>query len=186
MIYFKYKNIYIFLGLICLLSFLIVFTLTNYFEITASKKLLNEDNLLNNINELTIVAQEYYVMCGHFKELERVNIIESDEIALKNYKTKYSNEKGWIMNRNGNTIFFSLPVNELCDEDKLKRHFAVKDGYLVIYQGPVGSVGKLLKITDIKVEKLPKEWKEKIENNLVDFNNEKELLNALDTLDEYM
>ncbi len=184
---FKQKNIYIFFCLIFLLSCMFVYCFTSYGELKASKKLFDEDNncLLNETHKLTIIVQKYYVMCGHFKELERVKILETDKLILKKYINKYSKEKGWLVNRTENTLIFSLPVNDLCDEDKLKRHFAFEDGFLVIYQGPVGTVGKLLKITDIKKEKLPHEWKEKIEKKLVDFNSEQELLQALDTLDEY-
>jgi fatty acid/phospholipid biosynthesis enzyme len=70
-------------------------------------------------------------------------------------------------------------------KDAKKRHLGVAGEFVSIIEGPVGVDGEVLEILDIKVANLPKEWQEKVRKGELDFSSEQELLEALDSIDEY-
>lgn len=188
MIWQKYKHIIIAFGLTGMLSLLIMFIATDYYYPSSANKPLQyqeKKDLTEKKQDVLLVAQKYYTLCGHFEEKEKALYPAMEQLPLEEFKKKYSAEDGWILSKTSDMIVFSLPVNELCPADRVKRHLSFKDGYVAVYQGLVNSSGPLLRITSIKKENLPDDWKRKIANNQVDFSNEQELLQALDSLDDY-
>lgn len=173
-----------------LFSFAIAFWLSNssYWQ-DIVKKPLGEQNLEINqaqavgmIPKNTKIKQElYYTRCKH---LEQKEIIAGDvypdinEEALKTQGwTLYHNDDGSI------TIF--KEVDGLCTVDMNKRHLGQSGEYVAILEGPVGVEGDLLEVLDIRVDKLPQEWQDKVRKGELDFSSEQELLEALDSIDEY-
>ena len=72
-------------------------------------------------------------------------------------------------------------------EEKIneKLHLRVVGGYIAVYQGPSIYRENLLFITEIPIWVIPEKWREAILSGETFFNDEKELLQALDSLDEF-
>lgn len=125
-----------------------------------------------------------YSTCGHLiKQAEdEINLGEQKEIDLG---SEYPEDAGWNVVIEGESIKLIQKLEGLCPKDEGVRWLGVQKGFLAIFQGPAYLDGPLLKITDIKVEGLPLEWQEKVYNKTLEFSTEFELLEALDSLDEY-
>ncbi len=128
-----------------------------------------------------IIEQIYYTKCHHLTKRE---ILASELLPEANEQTL--KKEGWAIYHNSDgSITISKNVEGVCPEDMKKRHLGVSGEYVAIYEGPVGVPGKLLKVLDVKVAKLPKEWQEKVKKGELNFSSEEELLQALDSIDEY-
>ena len=66
-----------------------------------------------------------------------------------------------------------------------KLQLRVVGDYIAVYQGPSTDRGNLLFITEIPIWVIPEKWREAILSGETFFNDEKELLQALDSLDEF-
>jgi len=66
-----------------------------------------------------------------------------------------------------------------------KLHLRVVGDYVAVYQGSSTYREKLLFITEIPIWVIPEKWREGILSGETFFNDEKELLQALDSLDEF-
>jgi len=127
-----------------------------------------------------VIEEIYYLKCQHLKKREilAAELPELSEQALKG--------QGWaVYHNNDHSITIFKNVDGLCPEDANKRHLGVSNGFVAIFEGPVGTPGKMLEVLDIKVERLPKEWQEKVKKGELNFSSEQELLEALDSIDEY-
>lgn len=182
------------IGITFIAAWLVSFALSYWFSQTAFwqdyvKKPLVEQNLSPNqaqavdtIPGQTKIKEEiYYTKCKHLIQREILAEVEypgADEETLKS--------AGWTLyhNRDGSITIFKN-VDGLCPEDAQKRHLGVSGEFVSIVQGPVGVDGELLQVLDIKVSRLPKEWQEKVRKGELDFSSEQELLEALDSIDEY-
>lgn len=130
---------------------------------------------------------EFYKLyngCGHLiKQREYETLLnELDKMELH---TRYPAEAGWDINYKGNTVKLVQRVEGFCPIDKEIRHLGVKEGFLTIFIGPAYLDGPIKKITNIRIDSLPVELQQKIYNRSLEFSSEAELLEALDSLDEY-
>lgn len=64
-------------------------------------------------------------------------------------------------------------------------HLGLANGKVAVFQGPAGGNGPLIRELPISWDSLPPQWQEDIQQGLIEFKNEKELKEALDSLDEY-
>lgn len=131
-----------------------------------------------------IELYKLYSICDHLiKQTEyEINLNGLKELDLFN---KYSEDAGWKIAIEDENIRLTQKIDGLCPKDGNARYLGVQNGFLSIYQGPAFLEGPLVKITDIQVDNLPLEWQEKVYNKTLEFSNESELLEALDSLDEY-
>ena len=99
---------------------------------------------------------------------------------------RFPPDEGWVLdNLNTNRVLLYQKVEGLCPDDTLKRHLGTKGNYVAVFRGPIGINGGLERVTTIKLEQLPPEFKLKLINGEMDFLNEDELMDALDSIDEY-
>jgi len=66
-----------------------------------------------------------------------------------------------------------------------KLHLQIVGDYVAVYQGSSNYRENLLFITEISIWVIPEKWREAILSGETFFNDEKELLQALDSLDEF-
>ena len=131
------------------------------------------------------VLERYYRACGHREPLPLPAGVQWRWGDEENLALLFPPEEGWRLIREGERLVISQEVDGLCPVDAPKRHLAVKDGLVAVYQGPAGSLGPLLKVTSLPFAALPPHWQEKITGNKAEFNSEQELLQAMDSLDEF-
>lgn len=129
--------------------------------------------------------EKYYRLCGHREALPLPAGVKWNWAGLEELHILFPASEGWRITWEGERLVITQEIDGLCPTDSPKRHLAVKDGMVAVYQGPAGSLGPLMRVTNIKVTALPRGWKEKIESGQVEFNSEKEMLEALDSLDEF-
>lgn len=171
-------------------GFTLSYVLTNsgFWQETHKKPLgdkplsLNESRTVGVLpKEIRIREEVYYSKCRHLIQRETsVGELGSDidEESLK--------KSGWTLyhNHDGSITIFKT-INGLCPEDAEKRHLGVAGEFVCVVAGPVGVEGEILEVLDIKVANLPLEWQEKVKKGELAFASEKELLEALDSIDEY-
>ncbi|WP_227765820.1 hypothetical protein [Zhaonella formicivorans] len=182
----KYSYIYLALGIIAILSFTLFYFITPGLiapdftsEIKETEPASVKDESLGLVE-----IYKHYEICNHtVKEQEFKTIL--DDKRLAELKIQFPSEEGWSIESNLNSVRIERRIDELCPEDAEKRHLAAAGEFLAVFKGPVGVNGGLERITDIRIQSLPAEWQEKVYRGLLDFSSEAELLEALDSLDEY-
>lgn len=134
--------------------------------------------------EADIIFGAFYLACDHLiketpkQDLRGLNL----DALLKIFPSK----EGWVVDTlNPQHIIIYQKKEGLCPADSLKSHLGISGDYVAVYRGPIGLNGGIERVTDIRVDELPAEFKEKIKNGDLDFANEAELMDALDTMDEY-
>ncbi|WP_028309411.1 hypothetical protein [Desulfitibacter alkalitolerans] len=136
-----------------------------------------------------LVIKRFHTICGHFEELDpktlTVNIADTNNIGVEELIREFPPEDGWILDFVEGKWIATQITDTLCVADRLKRHLRVVDEYIAVYQGPPTYKENLLFITEISIWDIPEKWREAILSGETFFNNEKELLQALDSLDEF-
>lgn len=124
--------------------------------------------------------QVYYQKCRHLvnREVDKEDLLYG--LSIEELKAQ-----GWSVYENGDeTVIFKL-VNEVCPEDKKKRHLGAAGDYVAVFEGPVGVAGEQIEVLDVLVDSLPVEWQVKVRQGELGFVSEADLLQALDSIDEY-
>ncbi|MGI6684972.1 MAG: hypothetical protein ACOX47_05765 [Bacillota bacterium] len=176
------------------LAWLVSFTLSywvadsTFWKDYIKKPLIEQNPVINQAQAVgmipgnTKIKEEiYYTKCKHLIQRE---IMAEEAYPEANEETLKA--EGWTLyhNRDGSITIFKN-VDGLCPEDAQKRHLGVSEEFVCIIEGPVGVDGDILEILDIKVNNLPQEWQDKVRKGELDFSSEQELLEALDSIDEY-
>jgi hypothetical protein len=115
---------------------------------------------------------------------------------------RYPDTQGW-------SVFFDLPAElvvveqpgTFCAEHAGYRHLGVYDGWVAVYEGPLGGGGQLRQVVELPLDSLPESWRRKlcqaaafqaqppeIQAELrreMEFSDEKDLYSALENLDEW-
>jgi hypothetical protein len=151
----------------------------NYQQETISYKDANKPVYIQAI-------QKRYTLCGHITPLE-FQTEQLNVLNLEDLKRAFPAEAGWKIEPDPTgAITITQIIYGLCPVDAQKRHLGELAGFVSVYIGPAGTNGGLDRITNIKLINLPKDWQQLIKNNAIEFANEKDLLEALDNLDEYL
>lgn len=129
--------------------------------------------------------EKYYRACGHTYPLPLPAGVRWQWAGQKEMTALFPPSEGWRLTQEAGRLVATQEVDGLCPVCAPKRHLAVKDGLVAVYQGPAGSLGPLLKVTGLKITALPANWRSRIQAGGAEFNSEQELLEALDSLDEY-
>lgn len=174
------------LGLVWVISFVFAFLAASHSNSPLYTEALSKTKQKEESKNPVVIVQKYYTLCGHFAEEDLVINTKGESLDIDHLREKYPASEGWIINRTEDKIVFTLPVDMLCPNDRRKRHLKIKDGYLAIYKGPADTGGPLIEITGIKKDLLPENFQKKVEGNGMTFASEKELLQALESLDEYI
>lgn len=139
----------------------------------------------NTEKEVHIVMEKYFTACGHVKPVILPGGVRATWDREGDLNKMFPPDKGWRIQRVGGNLKISQEIDGLCPECLPKRHLGIKDGFISIYEGPAGSLGKLLRVTGIRISSLPPLLQEKIRSGQAEFHTEKELMEALDSLDEF-
>ncbi|WP_338835369.1 hypothetical protein [Neomoorella thermoacetica] len=129
--------------------------------------------------------EKYYRGCGHTYPLPLPPGIKWQGSGKEEMTSLFPPAEGWRLRQEAGRLVATQEVDGLCPVCAPKRHLAVKDGLVAVYQGPAGTLGPLLKVTGLKISALPANWQSRIQAGEAEFNSEQELLEALDSLDEY-
>ncbi|MBO8159932.1 hypothetical protein [Thermosyntropha sp.] len=161
--------------------------LLDFYDNAGDKKPVVEIADKNNIiNEDTqVIYEEVYIKCGHvtiseFPERERLNGKSPDEI-----KKMYPESSGYEVNFQDNTLIIRQSINGWCPAEQEKRRLKDYRGYVAVYKGPPEEE-VLEKVTNIKIENLPVDERNRIRRGDYEFENENALKDALENFDEYM
>ena len=85
------------------------------------------------------------------------------------------------------TMYSPTDLQSIATEERIneKLHLRVLGDYIAVYQGASTYRENLLFITEISIWVIPEKWREAILSGETFFSDEKELLQALDSLDEF-
>lgn len=152
----------------------------------------------------TVVREEYAYLCGdvHIVYLGRAprEMMGLDRAALEQ---KYPAREGWTVEMDRGTLILRKQCQEFCPEHKNYRHLGISEGYLAIFEGPLGNNRKLLRVEKaIPVEKLSPEYQIKLAQAMdferqlpeiqallrkeLEFSSETALQAGLENLDEHL
>ena len=181
-----------FILIVLFICFVLSGLVGNYYSNNINSQSKNDETLQSTkpyeaqqVSQSTdIVYGIYYLSCNHLiKGTPDASIIGQNIDSLVK---KYPPEDGWVVdNLNPKHILIYKKQTGLCPNDIGKRHLGIQGEYVAVYRGPVGINAGIERVTEIKVQQLPQEFREKVKLGLLDFANENELMEALDTIDEF-
>ena len=197
----EFKHIFFMFGIFILVGFIAGYASTadislNQYAVENHNSSSEEENLeiLENNNSgdnfrpeqiyREVKAQKLYEKCGHTEATEIKGLEEG--LMVNEIRDKFSEEDGYLVEDTGEYILVTEKASGLCPNDRKKRHFSIFGGYLAARKGPAGINGEILEVTDIRVRDLPLELQLRINNELIEFESEEEMYQALDSLDEYI
>jgi len=188
----KYRYILITFAATLLISFGLVYLLVDsLYSHQVEKKPWNnnENNNFSSSQPVGVISLDtrineliYYKKCRHLLIREDVqNEYLNDGVDLETLKVQ-----GWTVIHDGDKkISLFKELEQLCPDCAEKRHLGPAGENVAIFEGPVGVPGKRLEVLNIKINSLPPEWQEKVRKGTLGFSSEQELLEALDSIDEY-
>jgi len=140
-----------------------------------------------HVNPATrVIIDDSYPACNHTvtHQLPPTSVLlGKDMTALARI---YPKNEGWSLQlERSNTVHLRHRLEGLCPADDQKRHLSVINGYLAIYKGPAGLNGGLVRITSTPLKTLPPYIQDRIRGGTMEFTNEDELMQALDSFDEF-
>lgn len=159
---------------------------------------------IDRVSSGTVVREEYEYLCGdvHIVYLGRAprEVVGLDRAALEQ---KYPAGDGWTVEMGRGTLVLRKQCREFCPEHKNYRHLGISEGYLAIFEGPLGNNRKLLRVEKaISVEKLSPEYQIKLAQAMdferqlpeiqallrkeLEFGSETALQAGLENLDEHL
>jgi len=120
----------------------------------------------------TVIRKEIRYLCG-----DRVSTripTTSDLVGLDfaSLVSKYPPEAGWSIDDTvKNTLVLARMEQRVCPYHQDFRHLGIHDGFLAVYEGPLGHDYKVLQREDINVSSLPPEIQEDLKMAM-DYNNQ--------------
>ncbi|MGI6712708.1 MAG: hypothetical protein ACOX4L_08355 [Bacillota bacterium] len=184
----KYRHIVINFLIAWIISFGLAYCIFSFvFLNQAGKKPMDKNNIstIQTLSTITcdtkVKEQVYFKKCKHMVTKNEVQNKYCNGQSVQNLK-----DQGWAVFYEGDkkiTIFKEL--DQLCPDCATKRHLGVQGEFVAVIEGPVGIPGKQLEVLSIKISSLPHEWQEKVRKGELGFSSEDELLEALDSIDEY-
>lgn len=170
----------------------------------AMKPVLSADKVEPLVKPTTSLRQENeYTACGdvevYYRGPATEDLIGLDENRLQ---MKYPRQDGWSITVHNDEVVITRQVDGLCGMHNEYRHLGIHEGYLAVYQGPLGYDDLLLRLeTSIDVNLLPEPFLEKLHKanafevlspdkkldlqNALEFTDEQSLNALLENFDEY-
>ncbi len=150
----------------------------------------------------TVIRKEIRYLCG-----DRVSTkipTTSDLIGLEfaGLVRKYPPAEGWnIDDTEKNTLILARVEEQVCPYHRDFRHLGLSDGFLAVYEGPLGYSLKVLQREDITADSLPPEMQTDLSmamdydnqspdiqgklKSMYEFESEAQLNSALENFDEF-
>ncbi|WP_418792241.1 hypothetical protein [Phosphitispora sp. TUW77] len=197
------KGIYVGIAVIVLMCFASAYSIyskNGYRPGTTASK--NTGEVRPAIGKDTMIFEEIRYACGD-KVTSRIPTT-SDLIGMEfaELVSEYPSEEGWsIDDTKENTLILARAEQRVCLYHRDYRHLGTSDGFLAVYEGPLGCNYKVLLREDIMVENLPPELQNELAmttdydnqtqdtqgllKSLYEYDTEEELNMALENFDEF-
>jgi len=137
-------------------------------------------------NNTQVIYERQYQRCGHVVISEFPNTIELIGKTVDEIRQLYSEQNGYTVKIEANTITLRQIVDDWCPQEYEKTRLKEYQGHLAVYKGPDTAHDELMRVTTIRIDALPNDIAEAIRNGQYEFENEAKLNDALESLDEYM
>lgn len=167
---------------------------------TAAKKLVEKAPV---ISETTVIEQEIIFACN---DKVTTTIPTTSKYIGLDYKAvakEFPAEEGWVIDDSvNNRLVISRHEAALCPYHRQFRHLGIDEGFLAIFEGPLGFNDKVLQRESVPVYLLPPETQEDLNKamnysqqnpdvqqklkNQLEFEEENQLGTVLENFDEYM
>lgn len=138
--------------------------------------------LLEGMNRV-VEGRSHYSLCNHWEPL---NLENFQDVTSDNLLDTFPPDQGWSIEDAGNKLLITKNINGLCPADEKQRHLGQFGDFIAVVKGPVGINGGIIEVTDIKISGLPENFRQQAELGTLDFPDGQSLLEALDSLDEYI
>lgn len=136
--------------------------------------------------ETKITLQEFYTICRHTLPLSLPAKEKLWGKTLAELTVIFPAEKGWLLDVPApGELVLTREVPGLCPRDSGKHHLGFMGDYVAVYQGLPEAAGGIIQILPVEREKLPRSWRDKIGQGEVVFEGKEDLMEALDSLEEY-
>ena len=123
-----------------------------------------------------------YKGCGHTD----TSLLQGDGRFVDKSFSQLESE-GWEVSKIGsNKVRVTMAADGFCDVDSQKRTLRLTEKGVGVYEGPKDKDGQLLNEMVLDTNQLPSDLLSMLKEGGVEFANEEELLETLDTLDEYV
>ncbi|MBE3586688.1 hypothetical protein [Desulfofundulus thermocisternus] len=105
------------------------------------------DRPLLPVQRDTFVQEEREYLCGDTQIVflgrapRELLGLDREELAKR-----YPPAEGWSMEERGRTLVFKQQIEDFCPEHRNYRHLGIHEGYLAVFQGPLGYDQKLLRV----------------------------------------
>ncbi len=154
------------------------------------------------IGKDTLIYEEIRYACGDRATTKIPTTSDLIGMEFAALVREYPPEEGWsIDDTRENTLILARVEDRVCLYHRDYRHLGISDGYLAVYEGPLGCNHKVLLRENVQVENLPPELQNELamatdyENqtqdtqgllkSLYEFENEEKLNMALENFDEF-
>ncbi len=154
------------------------------------------------IGKDTLIFEEIRYTCGDTATTRIPTTSDLIGMEFAALVSEYPSEEGWsIDDTKENTLILARIEDRVCLYHRDYRHLGISDGFLAVYEGPLGCNHKVLLRENIEVENLPPELQNELvmandyENqtqdtqgllkSLYEFETEEKLNMALENFDEF-
>jgi len=154
------------------------------------------------IRKDTVIYREIRYLCGNRVRTKIPTSSALIGLDFTDMVKRYPPEESWYIDDSiKNTLILARMENRVCPYHQDFRHLGISDGFLAVYEGPLGFNGKVLQREDIGVESLPPEIQQELtmamdyDNQTPDvqgmlkstheFETEAQLNTALENFDEF-
>lgn len=197
----KERKSYLFIGIAVLLAVCLSLLLANMMIKKPHTEISTEQREKPVINKDTKIYTEITYSCqGKLKgEIPAQDLLGLDYQSILK---RFPKEEGWSIDDSiPNTIKLTKSDKNLCPLHKSYRHLGVIDDRVAVYEGPLGVNNIVLQQENIKLEQLPGDFKQKLNEAMnydqqpeqlkselkkqLEFSSETGLNEALENLNEY-
>ena len=148
-------------------------------EITVAEVVKTEDQ----IYEATYVERNLeFSGCGH----KETQLLHGDSRFVGKTFSQLQAE-GWEVSKIGsNKVRVYMETDGLCENDSQKRTLKLTENGVGVFEGPKDADGQLLNEMVLDIDTLPADLRSQLDAGGIEFTSEDELLEMLDSLDEYV
>lgn len=194
---YKYRHLLMWFVFVFLLGFCTVYHYTaslpeettpqdQAVETVLQKEVTSETRVY--LRELYALCQKYSLACYNETLLEGAARLAMNGLALNDLMEKYPEEAGWEVIWGDRRLSLQQKLPGLCPRHKERWHLAADDTgeKVAVYLGPpqVGLEGGVVRVTEIRIDRLTVELQEKIAGRYFEFITWDDLIATLDSLSE--
>ncbi|PKM80960.1 MAG: hypothetical protein CVU89_11485 [Firmicutes bacterium HGW-Firmicutes-14] len=124
------------------------------------------------IREDTVIFEEIRYICGDKVKTRIPTTSDLIGLGFSELVGKYPPEAGWSIDDGvENTLVLARLEERVCMYHQDFRHLGISDGFLAVYEGPMGFNQKVLQRDNVNISNLPPEMQEEL-NMVMDYDNQ--------------